>query len=123
MIWIDLGPVERFTRRSLSRAKIGTTKLVVSYANGEFGVLSGVCISTTSMDGAHPRYSASDALLGIAIGHGRSLGAETQTIHLAQLEFRSCEGYYSKSSHACSWPCSITQMDPKDQMHAVYEAF
>src|ERR1051326_7624534 len=42
-IWIDLGAVEKFSRRPLSRAKIGTTKVVVSHVNGEFGVLSGVC--------------------------------------------------------------------------------
>lgn len=211
-MWIDLGPVERFRKHSLTRAKIGTTQIVVTYTNGEFGVLSGVCnhaggpladgtlegeyitcpwhnwkyhcrtglgepgfeadavprydfkiegdhlfasdqpvtrrthgvhpphrlerkierapgpvrvvgISTTNMDVAHPRYSTSDALLAIAMEHAKSLGAETQTIHLAQLKFRACEGYYSKSAKACTWPCSITQMDPTDQMDAVYEAF
>jgi multimeric flavodoxin WrbA/nitrite reductase/ring-hydroxylating ferredoxin subunit len=81
-----------------------------------------VGISTTNMDTEHPRYSTSDALLSIAIEHAKSLGAETQTIQLAQLRFRECEGYYSKSAHACTWPCSITQMDPNDQMEAVYEA-
>lgn len=210
-MWIDLGPVETFIQRALTPAQIGTTKVVVSHVNGEFGVLSGVCnhaggpladgrldgeyitcpwhnwkyhcrtglgepgfeadavprydikvengrlfvserpvtkrthgvhephrlarrieraagpvrvvgISTTNMDVANPRYSTSDALLGIAMEHAASLGAETQTIHLAQLKFRACEGYYSKSAHACTWPCSITQMDPSDQMEAVYEA-
>jgi multimeric flavodoxin WrbA len=38
------------------------------------------------------------------------------------LKFRNCEGYYSKSASACTWPCSITQMDDKDQMTEVYEA-
>jgi multimeric flavodoxin WrbA len=42
---------------------------------------------------------------------------------LAQLKFRACEGYYSKSARACTWPCSITQMDPNDQLDRVYEAF
>lgn len=211
-MWIDLGPVESFTRHQLTKAKIGKTPLVVTYVNGELGVLSGVCnhaggpladgtldgeyitcpwhswkyhcrtglgepgfeidavprydlkvenghlfaseqpvtkrthgvhpphslarriqrapgpvrvvgISTTNMDVEHPRYSTSDALLTIAMEHAASLGAETQTIHLAQLKFRACEGYYSKSARACTWPCSITQMDPNDQMDAVYEAF
>jgi multimeric flavodoxin WrbA len=44
-------------------------------------------------------------------------------IKLRELSFRSCEGYYSKSAHACTWPCSITQMDPDDQLDRVYEAF
>lgn len=79
-------------------------------------------ISTTAMDTANPRHSTSDALLAVAMEHAASLGAETQTIHLSQLTFRACEGYYSKSAHACTWPCSITQMDPSDQMDRVYEA-
>jgi multimeric flavodoxin WrbA/nitrite reductase/ring-hydroxylating ferredoxin subunit len=210
--WFDLGPVERFTGRPLSPARIGKTKIAVTCVNGEFGVLSGVCnhaggpladgrmdgdyvvcpwhnwkyhrrtglgepgfeadavpsysvrvenghlfvsaepatkrtrgvhephpltrkivrgpgpvrvvgISTTNMDVANPRYSTSDDLLGTAINFAAAeLGAETQVIHLAGLKFRPCEGYYSKSAHACTWPCSITQMDPADQMERVYEA-
>jgi multimeric flavodoxin WrbA/nitrite reductase/ring-hydroxylating ferredoxin subunit len=81
-----------------------------------------VGISTTNMDIANPRYSTSDALLAESINEASALGAETRTIHLAGLKFRPCEGYYSKSAHACTWPCSITQMDPSDQMETVYEA-
>ena len=82
-----------------------------------------VGISTTNMDVNNPRYSTSDALLAEAIHYASSaLHVETQTIHLAGLRFRPCEGYYSKSAHACTSPCSITQMDPSDQMDAVYEA-
>jgi multimeric flavodoxin WrbA/nitrite reductase/ring-hydroxylating ferredoxin subunit len=211
-MWTDLGPVEQFTRQPLTHASVGTTRLVVSCVDGEFGVLSGTCnhaggplangtldgeyitcpwhnwkyhrgtglgepgfeadavprydwkveggrllvsktpvtkrthgdhprhtlarkvertpgavrvvgVSTTSMDTANPRYSTSDALLAVAMEHAASLGAEARTIHLARLKFRACEGYYSKSAHACTWPCSITQMDPGDQLDAVYEAF
>ena len=35
--------------------------------------------------------------------------------------FIACEGFYSKAAEACTWPCSITQMDPADQMDQVYE--
>jgi nitrite reductase/ring-hydroxylating ferredoxin subunit/multimeric flavodoxin WrbA len=80
-------------------------------------------ISTTVMDAANPRYSTSDALLRVALDHARSaLSAETRLIDLNALRFRACEGYYSKSAHACTWPCSITQMDPADQLDRVYEA-
>jgi multimeric flavodoxin WrbA/nitrite reductase/ring-hydroxylating ferredoxin subunit len=79
-------------------------------------------ISTTNMDVANPRYSTSDALLEIALAHATELGADVKPIRLAELSFRACEGYYSKSAHACTWPCSITQMDPKDQLERVYEA-
>jgi NADPH-dependent FMN reductase len=57
-----------------------------------------------------------------ALKAAAELGAETQLISLNDLEFRACEGYYSKSAHACTWPCSITQMDKNDQLDRVYEA-
>ncbi len=79
-------------------------------------------ISTSAMDAANPRFSGSDHLLGHALRAGRDLGAETRLIRLNDLKFRACEGYYSKSAHACTWPCSITQMDDKDEMERVYEA-
>jgi nitrite reductase/ring-hydroxylating ferredoxin subunit/multimeric flavodoxin WrbA len=79
-------------------------------------------ISTTAMDVAYPRYSTSDALLQTALAHAAgALDADTRLIRLTELAFRNCEGYYSKSAHACTWPCSITQMDPADQMDQVYE--
>lgn len=81
-----------------------------------------VGISTTAMDVMNPRYSGSDHLLDTALAHAASSGLETRRIRLTELGFRACEGFYSKSARACTWPCSITQMDPKDQMDAVYEA-
>ena len=79
-------------------------------------------ISTTAMDAANPRFSGSDHLLEQALKEGQKLGAETRMIKLNELNFRVCEGYYSKAAQACTWPCSITQMDAKDQMDQVYEA-
>lgn len=79
-------------------------------------------ISTTVMDNAFPRYSTSEALLETALEHGRSKhGLETRMIKLREKSFRACEGYYSKSAHACTWPCSISQMDANDGMNDVYE--
>jgi len=79
-------------------------------------------ISTTNMDRAHPRPSTSEMLLVSALEHARTeLGLETRLIKLHELVFRACEGFYSKSAQACTWPCSITQMDPADQMEQVYE--
>ncbi|MBV8031671.1 MAG: NAD(P)H-dependent oxidoreductase [Betaproteobacteria bacterium] len=80
-------------------------------------------ISTTNMDEANPRYSTSDALLGVALEHARdALKCDTKLIRLSSLKFRNCEGYYSKSANACTWPCSITQMDDQDELTEVYEA-
>jgi multimeric flavodoxin WrbA/nitrite reductase/ring-hydroxylating ferredoxin subunit len=79
-------------------------------------------ISTTAMDGANPRFSGSDHLLDHALRAAGEQGAQTRLIKLNDLKFRACEGYYSKSAQACTWPCSITQMDADDQMDRVYEA-
>ncbi len=89
----------------------------------EAGPIRIVGVSTTGMDPANPRYSTSDALLATALGRGEELGCETRRIDLHRLRFRHCEGYYSKAARACTWPCSITQMDPADGMEEVYEAF
>jgi nitrite reductase/ring-hydroxylating ferredoxin subunit/multimeric flavodoxin WrbA len=78
-------------------------------------------ISTTAMNRRNPRFSGSDYLLGHTLQAGRDLGGDTQLIRLNDLGFRACEGYYSKAAHACTWPCSITQMDAKDEMDRVYE--
>jgi multimeric flavodoxin WrbA/nitrite reductase/ring-hydroxylating ferredoxin subunit len=86
------------------------------------GPIRVVGISTTMMNPGNPRYSTSDALLETALDHARSRGCETEIIRLRELTFRHCEGYYSKSARACTWPCSITQADPKDQLDRVYEA-
>jgi nitrite reductase/ring-hydroxylating ferredoxin subunit/multimeric flavodoxin WrbA len=89
----------------------------------EEGPIRVIGISTTVMDRANPRYSTSDALLETAIRHAEvNLGAAAKVIRLNDLRFRSCEGYYSKSAQACTWPCSITQMDATDQLEQVYEA-
>jgi nitrite reductase/ring-hydroxylating ferredoxin subunit/multimeric flavodoxin WrbA len=79
-------------------------------------------LSTTVMTPEHPRYSTSEDLLEVGLKHAAdTLGCETRLVRLRDLSFRSCEGFYSKSSRACTWPCSITQMDPNDEMEQVYE--
>ena len=89
----------------------------------EAGPVRVVGISATAMDRSYPRYSTSESLLQVALDHAAAeLQCETRLIRLDQLRFRACEGYYSKSARACTWPCSITQMDPKDQMDQVYES-
>ena len=79
-------------------------------------------ISTTAMDQDNPRFSTSEALLTHALEHATgALGADTRLIKLRELKFRPCEGNYSKASHACTWPCAITERDPEDQLTPVYE--
>ncbi len=78
-------------------------------------------ISTTAMDDVNPRFSTSDHLLEAGLARARGLGAETRLVRLRDLQFRACEGNYSKAAHACTWPCAITERDPEDQLTAVYE--
>ena len=115
-LWINLEPVTKRQRiphdpHPLSRP--------VDRTEGGLRVAG---ISTTAMDPAFPRVSTSELLLQAALDHATAAGAETRLIKLNDLSFRHCEGYYSKSAHACTWPCSITQMDPADQLDQVYEA-
>jgi multimeric flavodoxin WrbA/nitrite reductase/ring-hydroxylating ferredoxin subunit len=81
-------------------------------------------LSTTAMTAGQPRYSTSEDLLQHALAAAREHGTaacDTQLIRVRDLAFRACEGFYSKSARACTWPCSITQMDSSDQMDRVYE--
>jgi len=115
-LWIRVEPA---TRRH--KTPHPPHKLTLPSDRGE-GPLRVLGISTTAMTHAHPRYSTSEALLEIALAQAsESRGAETRLVRLGALRFRACEGFYSKSAQACTWPCSITQMDPEDQMERVYE--
>lgn len=79
-------------------------------------------ISTTAMDKENPRFSTSEDLLKKALSSATgALDVETKVIELSSLNFRNCEGFYSKSERACTWPCSISKMDPKDEMNIIYE--
>jgi nitrite reductase/ring-hydroxylating ferredoxin subunit/multimeric flavodoxin WrbA len=116
-VWVDLNSATR--RHRLPHPPHSLARPVAEH-DGPVRVLG---ISTTSMNKSNPRYSTSEALLEVALQHAEVTGATTQYQRLAQLKFRACEGYYSKSARACTWPCSITQMDPNDQLDRVYEAF
>lgn len=78
-------------------------------------------ISTTNMNNDLPRYSTSEAALEMALDYAKEHhGAATKILKLRDLGFRACEGYYSQHMNACTWPCSITEMKPKDGMTQVY---
>ena len=117
-VWVDIQSGSK--RRRKAHPKHPLARPIVR----EKGAIRVVGLSTTAMNQTYPRYSTSDALLQTALTHAQEvLGADTQCIHLRDLTFRSCEGYYSRSASACTWPCSITQMDPSDELDRVYEAF
>jgi nitrite reductase/ring-hydroxylating ferredoxin subunit/multimeric flavodoxin WrbA len=78
-------------------------------------------ISATNMNDALPRYSTSEAALEMALDYAKEhCGATTKMLKLRELGFRACEGYYSQHMNACTWPCSITEMEPGDGMTPVY---
>jgi multimeric flavodoxin WrbA/nitrite reductase/ring-hydroxylating ferredoxin subunit len=80
-------------------------------------------ISTTNMNSAVPRPSTSETALQNALEFAASeFGAATKLIKIRDLTFRHCEGYYSRHEEACTWPCSITEMDPEDGMTGVYRS-
>lgn len=114
-LWVNLTPA---TRRHKDPHAPHPLARHPQRAPGPIRVLG---ISSTVMDPQFPRYSTSEALLEVALAAAAERGSETRLLRLSALKFRACEGYYSKSAHACTWPCSITQMDPTDQMDAVYE--
>ncbi len=116
-LFVDLRPVS--TRNKLPHPPHPLSRPI----RREDGPIRVVGISTTAMDSKNPRYSTSDKLLEAALDHAKnSMGAQTLLIRLNDLKFRNCEGYYSKSARACTWPCSITQMDKTDELDRVYEA-
>ena len=112
--------LEAVSKRNHLPHKMNPVGRPVARAPGPVRVVG---ISTTVMDRRYPRYSTSEVLLEVALEYAKTqLGLETQLLKVDQLKIRSCEGYYSKSAYACTWPCSITQMDRKDEMDKIYEA-
>jgi len=78
-------------------------------------------ISTTNFNKDLPRYSTSEAALEMSLNYARDEhGAAVKMLKLRDLGFRACEGYYSQHANACTWPCSITEMQPDDGMTQVY---
>jgi multimeric flavodoxin WrbA/nitrite reductase/ring-hydroxylating ferredoxin subunit len=116
-VYVDL---KSATKRSKKKHDPHPLSRPVERAPGKVRVVG---ISTTAMTREYPRTSTSEHLLALALEEaGSKLDCETQLIRLNDLKFRHCEGFYSKSARACTWPCSITQMDPADEMDRVYEA-
>lgn len=78
-------------------------------------------ISCTNTNKDLPRSSTSEQALMDALQYGKEkYGASTVVLKLSDLEFRNCEGYYSRNEQACTWPCSISEMDSEDGMNEVY---
>ncbi len=80
-------------------------------------------ISATNMNRDLPRPSTSESALQNALDFASSkFGAATKMIRLRDLNFRHCEGYYSRHEQACTWPCSISEMDAEDGMNEIYRS-
>ena len=117
MLWISTMPV------TPGKAVIREAHPLARPVKREPGPIRVVGISTTGMDAEEPRYSTSEVLLEEALKHASAQGCETRLIKLNELKFKHCEGYYSKSAGACTWPCTLTQMDDEDNLEPVYDAF
>lgn len=115
-LWFDLDPIQK--GKPLPESHSGLNRPI----QREEGPIRIAGISTTMMTKTHPRYSTSEDLLQTALSHAADeLGAETRILRLHEMNVRPCEGFYSKSSHACIWPCTITRADREDQMREIYE--
>ncbi|HEY6405628.1 MAG TPA: Rieske 2Fe-2S domain-containing protein, partial [Nitrososphaeraceae archaeon] len=80
-------------------------------------------ISTTNAnDKMAPRKSTSEEALRFALDYAHKyFETETVMIKLRELNFKHCEGYYSKNANACIFPCSISEVDSEDQMLEIYD--
>jgi nitrite reductase/ring-hydroxylating ferredoxin subunit/multimeric flavodoxin WrbA len=80
-------------------------------------------ISTTNAnDKMAPRKSTSEEALRFALNYAHNhFETETVMIKLRELNFKHCEGYYSKNANACIFPCSISEVDKEDQMLEIYD--
>ena len=68
------------------------------------------------------RKSTSEEALRFALDYAHNnLEAETIMIKLRELNFKRCEGYYSKNVNTCIFPCSISEVDKEDQMIEIYD--
>ena len=109
---VDLAPATKRGRlphkpHPLSREPVGARR----------GRCASLGISTTAMDAAQSALLDLRSLLEVGARARRARSAPRRScMRLRDLKFRNCEGYYSKSARACTWPCSITQMDPTDQL-------
>jgi len=116
-LFVDLDSATK--RNKLPHAPHPLTKKI----EREPGGVRLVGISTTAMNKDFPRYSTSDHLLNTALDYAASKGCETKLFKLNEMNIRACEGYYSKSAKACTFPCTITQIDQSDEMEKIYDAF
>lgn len=118
-VFVSEQPVKK-AHRELHDLKMieDLVKLQYETTTGSKNILG---ISTTNMNEDLPRYSTSEAALELALGYAKDHhGAATKMLKLRDIGFRACEGYYSQHMNACTWPCSITEMQPVDGMTQVY---
>lgn len=118
-VWVSELPVKKAHRELHDLKEIeDLVKLQYETTETSKNILG---ISTTNMNHSLPRYSTSEAALEMALNYAKEKhGASTKMLKLRDLGFRACEGYYSQHMNACTWPCSITEMKPKDGMTQVY---
>jgi nitrite reductase/ring-hydroxylating ferredoxin subunit/multimeric flavodoxin WrbA len=112
--------IQKSTITNTATTATSSNELLHERNNSKIRILG---ISTTnSNDKIAPRKSTSETALQFALDYSKKeLNAETIMIKLRELEFKDCEGYYSKNAKACIFPCSISEMDKEDQMIQIYE--
>ncbi|MBI4043834.1 MAG: NAD(P)H-dependent oxidoreductase [Candidatus Diapherotrites archaeon] len=123
-VLVSVQPVSRGKRLSKMNptAQALLEKCEAAHADRPKGPLRVLGISSTNLTPGLPRTSTSEKALEWALQLAREkYGADTRVLKLRELNIRPCEGFYSRDAAACTFPCSLTQMDETDEMHKVYE--
>ncbi len=89
--WIDLGPVEELQKKPLQEIKIGMGKLALTYVDGEFGAVDGICIHANG-----------------SLGEG-TLEGNIITCPLHQWK------YDRKSGRGCGTPGAVARYDTEER--------
>ena len=112
--------IQKSTTTTTTITTTSSNELLKGKNNPKIRILG---ISTiNSNDKVAPRKSTSETALEFALDYSKKeLNTETIMIKLRELEFKDCEGYYSKNAKACIFPCSISEIDKEDQMIQIYE--
>jgi len=120
-IWINPTPIQKAHKEHFENPLL--KELIDLKYQTNKDSLNILGISTTNMSRDLPRFSTSEDALEKSLAYAEeTYGASTRIVKLRDLEFKNCEGFYSQHSHACTWPCSITEMNPEDGMTEVYES-
>lgn len=134
-LWHDLGDAVELAKMSLQPALVGRTKVALSYADGSFGVIHNSCnhaggpLGEGMLDGNYVVCPWHNYKFHRLTGEGEPGYEDDRVPRFASkvesgrlLVRDTAVTTRNKPAHACTWPCSISQMDADDGMNTVYDS-